>query len=87
MILETQTGRPASEVDGTGWTESLTRARRARDGLAHRLLEVMAALGRTSIAIASGESAADGLTAFVAALQRDATARAEAQREVEALAG
>lgn len=90
MILEGQdnlTERPETAAAETGWLESLARARRARDGLTHRLLEVMAILGRTRIAIASGESAARDLTAFAAALERDATAHAEALREVEALAG
>jgi len=90
MILEHQedmTERQATGAAETGWLESLARARRARDGLTHRLLGVMAILGRTRIAIASGESAAHDLTTFATALERDATAHAEALREVEALAG
>ncbi len=85
MILEGQKAQPEGERDG--WLESQTRARRARDGLTQKLLEAMAVLGRTRIAIASGEAAADRLTAFAAELEGDATAHAEARREVEALAG
>ncbi|NNK49099.1 MAG: hypothetical protein HKP01_09535 [Gemmatimonadetes bacterium] len=87
MILEGQTGRPEGETDGAGWLESLVRARRARDALTQRLLEAMAVLGRTRIAIAAGESAGDRLTAFAAELEMDATTHAEARRQVEALAG
>ena len=49
------------------------------------LLEAISVLGRTRIAIASGQSAAEGLTAFAAELESGATAQAEARREVEGL--
>ena len=87
MILELQTERPEGEAGGARWLESLARARRARDGLTQRLLEAMAVLGRTRIAIAAGESAGDRLATFAAELEMDATTHAEARREVEALAG
>jgi len=76
-----------SSIDGGDdpWLESVTRARRARDGLTQKLLEAIAVLGRTRIAIASGRSGSEGLSAFSAELESGATAQAAARREVEAL--
>ncbi len=83
-ILEQLDDRSSGE-GGADWVESVTRARRARDGLTQTLLEAISALGRTRIAIAAGQSASEGLTAFSAELESRATAQAEARREVEAL--
>jgi hypothetical protein len=84
-ILEGQDTGPSNGIDGDAWLESVTRARRARVELTEMLLEAISVLGRTRIAIASGQSAAEGLTAFAAELESGATAQAEARREVEGL--
>lgn len=87
VILEEQDASTSGGDDDDQWLESIARARRARDGLNQMLLEAIAVLGRTRIAIASGQSAAEGLTAFAVELESGATAQAEARREVEALVG
>ena len=84
-ILEDLDSDSSIEGDDDPWLESVTRARRARDGLTQKLLEAIAVLGRTRIAIASGRSGSEGLSAFSAELESGATAQAAARREVEAL--
>ncbi len=86
-ILEARDRDGSGAVPDDRKLESLSRARQARDGLTQQLLAAVAALGRTRIAIASGESAAAGLSAFSSELEMSATAYADARREVEALAG
>lgn len=61
------------------------RAIRARDSLTQRLLETLAMLGRTRIAIAARDPAAAKLTEFVRDLDTEVTAYAAARSEVEAL--
>ena len=84
-ILEDLDSDSENGTDGGPWLESVTRARQARDGLTQKLLEAIAVLGRTRIAIASGRSASEGLHAFSAELESGAVAQAAARREVEAL--
>ncbi|MEN8143617.1 MAG: serine/threonine-protein kinase [Gemmatimonadota bacterium] len=81
-ILESQRGR------GTGgtWSDALSQASQTRDMLVQKLLEALAAMGRSRAASASAPGrAADHLTTLAADLDDAVTWRVEAKRQIEAV--
>lgn len=78
---------PDSAEQSGGQLDAQARATRARDGLTQRLLEALAVLGRTRIAVAAGDPAAGRLTDFTRELNSSVDGYVAARREVETLIG
>ena len=74
-------------ADAAERLDTQARATRARDALTQRLLEALAVLGRTRVAVAAGDPAATRLQEFTSELDGDIAGYTEARREVEALSG